>query len=124
MQAACHSHLPEEGERAVHIRGRSVPSGRDSDVQFDDVLVLQDLVAGDHLAGVRTFPPETGVGQLLGEVLVHRAGDVQDVGPSPQDMGIVVLDLLAGRLAVGPDDLQEVEDPATQGFQTLARLGR
>ena len=92
-------------------------------MQLDDVLVLQDLVAGDHLPSVGALAPEPGVGQLLGEILMHRAGDVQDIGPFLQDVGIFMLDFFSGRLAVGPDDLKEIKDPAPQLLQPLARLG-
>jgi len=51
-------------------------------VELADVLVFEDEIAVDHLTCVFLAPPEAGVGELFGEVLVDGAGHV-DHGASP-----------------------------------------
>jgi len=95
-------------------------------VQFDDVFILKDEVAVDHLALERqgTLPPDPGILEFLEEVLVDGPGQVDDRRPPFQREWIVVVGLLAGDLAVGPDDIEKQEYFFSQVFEAVAALSR
>src|SRR4030042_2646864 len=52
-------------------------------VQFDDVFILKDKVAVDHLALERqgTLPPDPGILEFFEKVLVDGPGQVDDRRP-------------------------------------------
>src|SRR4030042_4453941 len=96
--------------RAGETSGLTNPA-RSLYVQFDDVFILKDEVAVDHLALERqgTLPPDPGILEFLEEVLVDGPGQVDDRGPSFQRKGVVAVGLLAGDLAVSADDIEKQE---------------
>jgi len=62
-------------------------------VQLDDVPVVEDVVAGDHLAVVNPAAPDPGGFEVFGEVLVHFRGEfvttlriVQDGHVAPEQL--------------------------------------
>jgi hypothetical protein len=52
--------------------------GDELNVKLDDVFVLEDVVAVDHLALVFGFAPDAGILQLPGKIQMNGLGHVQD----------------------------------------------
>ena len=46
-------------------------------MQFDNILILQDIIPGNFLPGIGILPPDAGEGQLLDEIPVNRPGQVE-----------------------------------------------
>src|SRR4030042_3470200 len=96
------------------------------DVQFDDVLVLKDEVAVDHLAleRQRVFPPDPGILEFFEKVLVDGPGQVDDRGPSFQGERVVTVGLFAGDFAVSADDVEKQKYSFSQVFAAVAAVCR
>src|SRR5690606_30099719 len=71
-------------------KGRVAGTGGLS-VQFDDVFVLDDVVALDGGAGMNLAAPHTSKLQVLGEVFVHKLGNVEQcAAAADRERAIVV----------------------------------
>ena len=51
-----------------------MPEGS-SHVEFDNIFVLEDIVAGDGLAVVPGAAPDPGIFELFGEIFVDGPGE-------------------------------------------------
>src|SRR4030042_6006996 len=81
------------------------------DVQFDDVLVLKDEVAVDHLAleRQRVFPPDPGILEFFEKALVDGPGQVDGRRSSFQRERVGKIGLPAGGFAGGAGGAQTQE---------------
>lgn len=91
-------------------------------MEFDHILVAEEVVPVYHLALEFTVSPDTRESKLGDEIVVHQGGEVQQVGAPLQRVGAAEVELLTRGLGVHADQFEQLEDRAAQLFQTLAGL--
>jgi len=79
-------------------------------VELDDVFVLKNVVAVDHLALVFGFAPDAGILQLPGKIHMNSPGHIQDRWPSLQGEWSLEFRLFPRDFAVNSDDVEDGED--------------
>ena len=94
-------------------------------MQFDDVIVPKDVVAGDAEAVPgASLAPDPGKIEFFGEILVNCPGHVHDGAALFQGEWGIRLRLLSGDFAVDADDPEEAEEAVLQFLDVEARLRR
>ena len=80
-------------------------------MQFDDESVLELLVALDPLAVEHALAPGLGIAQVLGEILVNHAGEIDQAVAFVKDVGMRPFGFLARGLGVDPASGVKSESP-------------
>ena len=94
-------------------------------MQLHDVLVVQQVIAFDGGAVVDGLAPDPGELQVLQVVLVHHAGQVDQLRAATHGERAVEVGMLGrGELGVYADHIHRTVNRVTQGLQAGLLLGR
>src|SRR5260370_39670554 len=102
---------------SVSFRPDLLPPPAISQVQFHDVLVVQDMLAADGLAVEDPRAPDTRGFEAGGEIAVHQASHLDQSAAGWTGKGGSQIRRLARLLGVNANDMEEPVQGRAQLFQ-------